>query len=126
MLKSLYSFVSTEENYNKYVNETVRLSLYGDFLYPLATDSTLEKFYDEKPEGEFCQELKNAREVIWEILRPYRMKLLRLSPAKFIHFGTTKEILELMSGGIESYKELGWKNHVNSSITKSTAGYNSI
>ena len=126
MLKSLYSLVSTEENYNKYVNETVRLSLYGDFLYPLATDSTLEKFYDEKPEGEFCQELKNAREVVWEILRPYRMKLLRLSPAKFIHFGTTKEILELMSGGIESYKELGWKNHVNSSITKSTAGYNSV
>lgn len=126
MLKSLYSLVSTEEKYNKYVNETVRLSLYGDFLYPLATDSTLEKFYDEKPEGEFCQELKSAREVVWEILRPYRMKLLRLSPAKFIHFGTTKEILELMSGGIESYKELGWSNHVNSSITKSTAGYNSV
>lgn len=126
MLKSLYSLVSTEENYNKYVNETVRLSLYGDFLYPLATDSTLEKFYDEKPEGEFCQELRNAREVVWEILRPYRMKLLRLSPAKFIHFGTTKEILELMSGGIENYRELGWSNHINSSITKSTAGYNSV
>lgn len=126
MLKSLYSLVSTEENYNKYVNETVRLSLYGDFLYPLATDSTLEKFYDEKPEGEFCQELRSVREVVWEILRPYRMKLLRLSPAKFIHFGTTKEILELMSGGIESYKELGWSNHVNSSITKSVAGYNSV
>ena len=126
MLKSLYSLVSTEENYNKYVNETVRLSLYGDFLYPLATDSTLEKFYDEKPEGSFCDELREARKVVWDILRPYRMKLLRLSPAKFIHFGTTAEILELMSGGIESYKELGWKNHVNSSITKTTAGYNSV
>lgn len=126
MLKSLYSLVSTEEEYNKYVNETVRLSLYGDFLYPLATDSTLEKFYEEKPEGEFCEELKSAREVVWEILRPYRMKLLRLSPAKFIHFGTTKEILELMSGGIENYKELGWSNHINSSITKATAGYNSV
>jgi fucokinase len=126
MLKSLYSLVSTEEEYNKYVNETVRLSLYGDFLYPLATDSTLEKFYEEKPEGEFCEELKSAREVVWSILRPYRMKLLRLSPAKFIHFGTTKEILELMSGGIENYKELGWSNHINSSITKATAGYNSV
>ena len=126
MLKSLHVLVSTEENYNKYVNEVVRLSLYGDFLYPLATDSTLEKFYKEKPEGEFCQELTSAREVVWEILRPYRMKLLRLSPAKFIHFGTTKEILGLMSGGIENYKELGWSNHVNSSITKDTAGYNSV
>ncbi len=126
MLSSLYGLVSTEKGYNKYVNETVRLSLYGDFLYPLATDSTLEKFYKEKPEGEFCDELKEARTDIWNTLRPYRMKLLRLSPAKFIHFGTTTEILELMSSGIDSYKELNWKNKVNSSITKSVAGYNSI
>ena len=27
---------------------------------------------------------------------------------------------------VENYKELGWSNHVNSSITKSTAGYNSV
>jgi len=126
MLKSLNSLIATKDGYDKYVNDKVRLSLYGDFLYPLATDSTLEKFYDEKPEGSFCDELKNARAAIWEVLRPYRMKLLRLSPAKFIHFGTTTEILELMSGGIDSYKELGWNNHINSSITKSTAGYNSI
>lgn len=126
MLKSLNSLIDTEESFDKYVNDTVRLSLYGDFLYPLATDSTLEKFYNEKPEGSFCDELKNARTEIWNILRPYRMKLLRLSPAKFIHFGTTTEILELMSGGVESYKDLGWSNHINSSITKSTAGFNSV
>ncbi len=126
MLKSLYSLVDTKEAFDKYVNDTVRLSLYGDFLYPLATDSTLEKFYKEKPEGSFCDELKEARTAVWNVLRPYRMKLLRLSPAKFIHFGTTAEILELMSGGIDSYKELGWSNHINSSITKNTAGYNSV
>lgn len=126
MLKSLYNLIDTEESFDKYVNDTVRLSLYGDFLYPLATDSTLEQFYNEKPEGSFCDELKNARTEIWNVLRPYRMKLLRLSPAKFIHFGTTTEILELMSGGVDSYKELGWSNHINSSITKSTAGFNSV
>ncbi len=126
MLKSLNSLIDTEESFDKYVNDTVRLSLYGDFLYPLATDSTLQKFYNEKPEGSFCDELKNARTEIWNVLRPYRMKLLRLSPAKFIHFGTTTEILELMSGGVDSYKELGWSNHINSSITKSTAGFNSV
>ena len=126
MLKSLHSLIASDELYDKYVNETVRLSLYGDFLYPLATESTLEKFYKEKPEGSFCQELYDARTAVWEALRPYRMKLLRLSPAKFIHFGTTTEILTLMSGGIDNYKELGWSNHINSSITKSTAGYNSV
>lgn len=126
MLSSLYSLISTTEDYHKYVNDTVRLSLYGDFLYPLAEDSTLEKFYDEKPEGEFCAELHAARAEVWKVLRPYRMKLLRLAPAKFIHFGTTREILALMSGGVDDYKALGWSKKVNSSISGNTAGYNSV
>ena len=42
MLDSLYGLVAADEDYDRYVNETVRLSLYGDFLYPLAADSTLE------------------------------------------------------------------------------------
>ena len=126
MLSSLYSLISTTEDYHKYVNDTVRLSLYGDFLYPLAEDSTLEKFYHEKPEGEFCEELHNARTEVWRVLRPYRMKLLRLAPAKFIHFGTTREILALMSGGVDDYKALGWCKKVNSSISGNTAGYNSV
>lgn len=126
MLSKLYSLVSTDADYDKYVNDTVRLSLYADFLYPLATESTLEQFYLEKPEGEFCDELYEARTRVWELLRPYRMKLLRLAPAKFIHFGTTNEILKLMSGGIESYKDLGWSKQVNSSIDDLAAGYNSV
>lgn len=107
-------FISTTEDYHKYVNDTVRLSLYGDFLYPLAEDSTLEKFYHEKPEGEFCEELHNARTEVWSC------------PAKFIHFGTTREILALMSGGVDDYKALGWCKKVNSSISGNTAGYNSV
>lgn len=60
-------------------------------------------------------------------MRPYRMKLLRLAPAKFIHFGTTREILELMSGGVDEYRELGWSRLIGSSIKDSdTAGYNSV
>ena len=40
MLGSLYGLVDTEERYHALVNDQVRLSLYGDFLYPLATEST--------------------------------------------------------------------------------------
>lgn len=126
MMDSLYSLIGTEEGYDRYVNGTVRLSLYADFLYPLAEDSTLEQFYLEKPEGEFCEELTAAREEVWKVLRPYRMKLLRLAPAKFIHFGTTREILALMCGGVEEYASLGWSSRVASSISGSTAGYNSV
>ena len=126
MMESLYSLIAAPGDYDKYVNERTRLSLYADFLYPLAEDSTLEAFYREKPEGEFCDELTEARERVWEVLRPYRMKLLRLAPAKFIHFGTTREILELMCGGVEEYSDLGWSRLVGSSINNDTAGYNSI
>lgn len=127
ILEALYSLVSTEEDYDRYVNETVRLSLYGDFLYPLAEESTIEQFYKEKPEGDYCDELLMARKKVWEILRPYRLKLLRLAPAKFIHFGTTREILELMSGGVVEYKNLGWDYQIGSSMKKnSCAGYNSV
>lgn len=134
MLKALFGLISengvcTEELFEQYVNEKVRLSLYGDFLYPLAADSTLEAFYKEKPEGDFCEELTSARSAVWEALRPYRMKLLRLAPAKFIHFGTTREIMNLMSDGISDYAVLDWSRKVGSSISsfhKEVAGYNSV
>ena len=126
MMESLYSLIAAPEDYDRHVNAKTRLSLYADFLYPLAEDSTLEDFYKEKPEGEFCPELTAARERVWNVLHPYRMKLLRLAPAKFIHFGTTREILGLMNGGVDEYKDLGWSRIVGSSIKGDTAGYNSV
>jgi fucokinase len=84
----------------------------------------LEQFYKEKPEGEYSPELKECRTAIWNTLRDYRLKLLRLAPAKFIHFGTTKEILELMTGGVENYSELGWSSITNSSASR--PAYNSV
>lgn len=126
IVEALYSLIPNETAYSQYVNSKVRLSLYGDFLYPLAADSTLEAFYLEKPEGVFCEELRQARTLVWEKLRPFRMKLLRAAPAKFIHFGTTREILELMNGGISDYEALGWTRKTGSSADGEVACYNSI
>lgn len=131
MLRSLYSLISengvfSEALFQQYVNEKVRLSLYGDFLYPLASDSTLEAFYMEKPEGDYCEKLTEARTAVWKVLRQYRMKLLRLAPAKFIHFGTTGEIMHLMSEGVEDYQVLGWNRQIASSVGEDVAGYSSI
>lgn len=127
VLNSLWSLISTDSVfspslYNQFVNDKVRLSLYGDFQYPLATDSTLEAFYNEKPEGEFSSELHECRKAVWDVLHSYNLKLLRLAPAKFIHFGTTHEILELMNSGVDDYADLGWGKSVNST----GAGYNSV
>ena len=130
VLNSLWGLISTddaldEEKYKAFVNDKVRLSLYGDFQYPLAADSTLEQFFKEKPEGEFSEELTACRTAVWNALRGYAFKLLRLAPAKFIHFGTTKEILHLMNSGVNEYADLGWSREVNST-GQAVAGYNSV
>ena len=130
VLDSLYSLISTDgqfdgDKYKAFVNDTVRLSLYGDFQYPLAADSTLEGFYNEKPEGDFSPELTECRTAVWHALNPFRLKLLRLAPAKFIHFGTTGEILSLMTGGVDEYRDLGWSGRINSAGAN-VAGYNSV
>ena len=88
ILSALWSLISTDDKldaakYAGFVNDRVRLSLYGDFQYPLATDSTLEQFYLEKPEGEYSEALRSARTKVWDALHGFPMKLLRLAPAKF-------------------------------------------
>ncbi len=112
ILSDLCALVAQEPD--KYINERVRLSFYGDFLYPLATNSTLEQFYLEKPEGDFTDELKACRTELWRVLSPYNMKLIRLSPASFIHFGTTRELLSLMTEEMDSYRFLGWSGNIGS------------
>lgn len=112
VLASLYSLISTEESYHAFVNEKARLSFYADFLYPLASSSTLEAYYKEKPEGEFTEQLQSCRTALWNTLHKYRMKLIQFSPASFIHFGTTRELLKLMTEGMDGYRFLGWKSVV--------------
>ena len=118
ILNSLYSLVETKDGFDKLVNSKTRLSFYGDFLYPLAESSTLEQFYLEKPEGTFCDELTNARTLVWNTLRPYRLVLESFDPAKFIHFGTSKEVHALNTTDINDYSYIGWKPIVCSMVNK--------
>lgn len=117
ILNDLYELIDTKESFDEFVNEQARISFYADFLYPLATDSTLEQFYNEKPEGDFTPQLKKCREAIWNVLHKYSLKLIRLSPASFIHFGTTRELLSLMTTEMEDYRFLGWNSNINCNIS---------
>jgi len=112
MLEELYTLTDSEESFLKYANDNVRLSFYGDFLFPLAGDSTLEQYLEEKTEGNFSEELIECRKALWDILSKYRLKLIRLAPASFIHFGTTNELLELMVSGVDDFRWLDWSKHV--------------
>ncbi|MCD7813185.1 MAG: bifunctional fucokinase/L-fucose-1-P-guanylyltransferase [Lachnospiraceae bacterium] len=117
VLTDLYSLIDTEEKYHRFVTPDACLSFYADFLYPLASESTLEQFYKEKPEGSFTDELYDCRTALWNVLSPYSMKLIRLSPASFIHFGTTRELLHLMTDGMDEYRFLDWSGIVNSNLS---------
>lgn len=123
VLSSLFSLVCDSsgicsfDSFHKYVNEVVAPSLYVDFFYPLAEDSTYEGYLAEIPEGRMSPELLAFRELVWGLLRPYRIKLLSMSPAKFIHFGTTSDVHSLMSSGIDSYAYLGWRRQVCSGVS---------
>ena len=123
----LYSFIDSEEKYNKIVNSKVRLNLYVDFLYPLAEESTLELFCKENPEWELNDELIEIRKKIWIEFKKNNFKLrqIKLSPSEMIHFCSIPSIMSLMNKNIKNYEVLGWNNIVNSSSDK-TSAYNSI
>lgn len=126
ILKSLYALIDTDEKFSAYVNEKARLSFYADFLYPMASSSTLEQYYKEIPEGDFTPELHTCRTELWNALHPYQMKLIRMSPAAFIHFGTTKELLLLMTKRMEEFQYLGWTSHIHTNrMQKEFASSNS-
>ena len=54
-----------------------RLSLYGDFLYPMAEGATLEAFLREPGEEESPEALADIRRRLWQVLRPHRLRMLR-------------------------------------------------
>ena len=121
LLQALYGLISTdgvvtEEKFNRFVNENVRISFYGDFLYPLAEEATLEEYYKEAGEGETTEALLSCRKEIWEAISGFRMRLLSLTPAEFIHFGTTAELLRLVAEDVADYKFLGWAKQVGSNV----------
>ena len=125
VMTDLYSLISkdgsySEECFQTFVNDRARISFYGDFLYPFATDATLEDYYEQAPEGDMCDELLACRKEIWDKLSKYQMKVFSLSPAEFIHFGTTTELLQLVSADVANYAFLGWSSHVASNVETET------
>lgn len=126
LLQSLYGLISTdgrtdEQKFSEFVNEEARISFYGDFLYPLARSATLEQYYREAAEGTINERLLGCRAKIWEALSPFSMKLICLSPAEFIHFGTTTELRRLVTADVEDYEFLDWKKQVSTTAPETSA-----
>lgn len=101
-----------EKNFNKYINDKNRLSFYGDLIYPLATSSTIENYLDISSEGILDENLKDVRRNLWKILSKYNMKVIKTSPAKFIHTGTNREISNLFLNATTNFDFLNWNSNI--------------
>ena len=126
-IEALYSLIDNDKKYFDIVNSRVRLSLYIEFLFPLALDSTLELFLKEKAEGDMCDELIEVRKQIWELIKnnKFKLKQIKLSPSAMIHFGSIPEIMNLMNKDMDEFRDIGWNNIINSS-SDIVSSYNSI
>lgn len=116
VLSDLYALIESDEGFDTYVNPRARLSFYGDFVYPMAAAATLADYLREAPEGEMTEELIACRRNLFPILHRYSMRLIRFSPAAFIHFGTTAELLRLMTEEIDHYRHLDWAGAIASNV----------
>lgn len=120
LVSKLYSLVLHSSNYLQFVNDRVRLSLYSDFLFPMAKEATESSYMDQGAENTISDELIACRKDIWALLHPYRLRASKLSPAQFIHFGTTGELRTLMAEDVATYLSFGWSRQVLSNNTDSS------
>lgn len=111
-----------ETRFRKFVNPKVCLSFYADFIFPMAQNATLDDYYKETPEGTFSDELRSCRTEIWEKLHLHRMVIIRMTPARYIHFGTTHEMFDLFVHDIDQYAYIGWEKQIVTNANVINAG----
>ena len=116
MVKVLYGLSERSGIYDLLLEGKLNLSLYADFLYPMAETSMLQEYLQDSSEGEVTENLKQARRNIWDVLHSCRLKLICFSPAVFLHFGTTEEVRFRMTDEIKDFETLGWKRSINSNF----------
>lgn len=130
VVKSLVGLITLDgqldiQKFEKFVNAKVCLNFYADFVYPLAKDGTLEEYLEEAPETGFSPELAECRRIIWDMLHDYKLLLVRMVPARYIHFGMTNEMYNLLVWQLGEYEYLGWQKRL---VTNAASGcvYNSV
>ncbi|MCX8037583.1 MAG: hypothetical protein N3D11_11175 [Candidatus Sumerlaeia bacterium] len=87
-----------------------RLNLYSDLLMPLAAETERAAYLADQSDGPPTPVVRRFRRTVWHALRGLPFHVQALSPVEFIHFGTTAEYVEVMTGGLTSRAPLGWKS----------------
>lgn len=123
VIKKIYD--RTLLSFEKYVNSNVRLNYFADFLTPMSSFKKMEEYLMLEPENGFSDNLRECRIELFNLLKEYTLYDVKAYPASFIHFGTTKEYINLITDKNSYYKSIGWKKNFNSTISK-PASFNSV
>lgn len=123
LVSLLANLVETESMFQQFVNDKARLSFYGDFLYPLSRHATKEMFLGQGAEHEINESLLTCRRKLWTLLHDYQLAITKLSPAQFLHFGTTEELRELTTFQVNEYQSFGWNRNILSLGEDPSIGY---
>lgn len=105
------------ERVESMVMRGVTVNLYGDLLAPLAESTERQAYLEDTSDGPAVAELQYVRQVAWETLRGTPLSVERLDPAVFIHFGTTREYLDVLSEGVQAFSSCWWSPLAGSWVT---------
>lgn len=112
VISDLLSIIKDENNEKIFISDNTRLNLYNDFLIPCAKESTKDNYMNSDGEIELNENIFFCRKILWEVLNKYEFYISKLSPSKFTHYGTTSELLTLLSSN-----ELDFLNFSNKILT---------
>ena len=102
-IKALLGLVSDDKGkidgklLTKFANSNVNLSFYGDIIYPMAAESTVDEFLIQDGDGPVTEDLRKLRPELFKALHPVPLQVFRLAPGTIRNMGTTKEALETLA-----------------------------
>ena len=102
------------------VTPGVTINLYGDLLAPLAQTADRAAYLADTSDGPATPKLQRVRRMIWEAMRgtPFSVELLH--PAVFVHFGTSREYLQVLREGVRLFHSCGWRDQTASWVASPT------
>ena len=112
--EALNKLLALAERLSGEIARGVTINLYGDLLAPLAQTTAYEAFLADASDGPATPALQEARRLVWECLRGVSFTVERLDPAVFVHFGSTREYLQVLQEGVRALKACGWRSRTAS------------
>jgi len=101
------------------ISRGVTINLYGDILAPLAQTTDYATYLADTSDGPATPALQEARRLVWEMMRRTPFSVEVLQPAVFIHFGTTREYVDVLREGVRLFASCGWRGQTTSWVAPS-------